>query len=186
MYGMIHRAARELALQTLTPDEWEALLVQRGLREDHFISANPYDDAVTARLLEAIGGRLAVSQDALLEALGRHWIRHAAASPFGTVLTMAGDDLETFLENLDRMHASVTSSMPAASMPSFELLRCEPQAISLLYQSERAGLGMFVRGILCALLERFGETGRVDMEQTPSGVLFRISERRSSAETCAA
>ncbi len=186
MYGMIHRAARELALQTLSMEEWEALLVQGGLREDHFISANPYDDAVTARLLGAIGLRLGLSQEALLEALGRHWIRHAAESPFGTVLSMAGDDLETFLENLDRMHASVTSSMPAASMPSFELLRCEPQAISLLYQSERVGLGMFVRGILCALLERFGETGRIEMEAAPSGIIFQISERRRSAETCAA
>ncbi len=186
MYGMIHRAARELALQTLTMEEWEALLAQRGLGEDHFISANPYDDEVTARLLDAIGARLGLPHDALLEALGRHWIRHAAASPFGTVLSMAGDDLETFLENLDRMHASVTSSMPAASMPSFELLQCERQAISLLYQSERSGLGMFVRGILAALLERFGETGRIEMQPTCSGVIFRISERRPQAETCAA
>lgn len=157
MYGMIHQAARQMALVHLGAEGWSAFVRQHGLTEDHFIGVDYYDDAETMRLVGLLAERLGLPiQDALRE-FGGHWIDFAATSAYGRILSMAGDDLESFLDNLDRMHASLKSTMPLARMPSFQVLDSDHERMTVLYRSERSGLGAFVEGILGAVARNFGE-----------------------------
>lgn len=177
MYGMVHKAARDMAERRMGAEAWAALMADAGLSDEHFITAEQYPDAVTMGLVDAIGRRLGLDRDAALEAFGRHWIAYAGASAYGRVLAMAGDDLATFIDNLDRMHASIKSTMPRAAMPSFTLLASRGDGFDILYASERTGLTAFVRGILAAVAERFGETVDIADAPVPGGVSFTLTRR---------
>ncbi len=175
MYGMIHQAARDLAVSRLGQGEWERLVEQGGLTGRHFIGVEYYSDAETMRLVGLISERLGCGMAETFFHFGRYWIDFAGASAYGRVLQMAGGDLETFISNLDRMHASIKSNMPRASLPAFEVVESSPEAIHVLYRSERAGLAPFVQGILTAVAERFGEAVHVSYGEQDGGALFVLT-----------
>jgi hypothetical protein len=182
MYGMIHKAARDMAIERLGVEAWDDLVGGCGLTGQHFITAEYFDDAISMSLIDAVAARMDVDRDAALEAFGRHWIKYAGASAYARLMAMAGGDIETFVENLDRMHASIKSTMPQARMPHFSLLGSDQDEVAILYQSERSGLNAFVQGILAAVAERFGE--RVAIRQRPreDGVVFVLARRDDNAE----
>lgn len=175
MYGMIHQAARDMAVRRLGQSEWEALAARHSLSGQQFIGVDYYSDADTLALVAVISERLALGREEALYCFGRHWISFATASAYGQVLRRAGDDLESFLRNLDRMHASIKSHMPRASLPSFQVIDSAPERIEVLYLSERDGLAPFVHGILSALAERFDERVTIDYRPRKDGVVFAIT-----------
>lgn len=181
MYGMIHQAARDLAVARLGEAEWERLLAREGLSGRHFIGVEYYSDAETMRLVSLISERLGCDMAETFYHFGRYWIDFAGASAYGRVLQMAGGDLETFISNLDRMHASIKSNMPRAALPSFEVVESGPAAIEVLYRSERQRLEPFVHGILSAVAERFGEAVRVSYVERDGGVLFTLARLPAAA-----
>lgn len=181
MYGMIHQAARDLAISRLGKVEWTRLMAENGMTDRHFIGVEYYPDAETMRLVHLIAERLGCGLDETLVLFGRCWVDFAGASSFGRVLHMAGGGLESFIANLDRMHALIKSSMPRASLPGFEVVRSDAEAILVRYRSERTGLAPFVQGILAAVAERFGERVEVSYAEAPGGALFRLDRRAATA-----
>ncbi|MBP7242606.1 heme NO-binding domain-containing protein [Amaricoccus sp.] len=181
MYGMIHQAARDLAVAHLGEAEWERLVETSGLNGRHFIGFEYYSDAETMRIVGLIADRLGCSMAETFYLFGRTWIDFAGTSAYGRVLCMAGGDLETFISNLDRMHASIKSNMPKASLPGFEVVESRDGAIHVLYRSEREGLAPFVHGILSAVAERFGERVTIDYEARPGGALFVLARQPVNA-----
>jgi hypothetical protein len=181
MYGMIHQAARDFALSRLGPEQWEGLLETGGLSGRQFIGVEYYSDEETMRIVSLIAGRLGLDMAETFRQLGGAWVDFAGASTYGRVLQMAGDDLETFLSNLDRMHASIKSNMPKAALPGFEVVSGAGEAIRVQYRSERRGLAPFVQGILASVAERFGETLDVTYVETEGGALFTLARRRAAA-----
>lgn len=175
VYGMIHQAARDMAVAHLGQAEWEALAASHSLSGHHFIGVDYYSDAETRALVELIAARLSLPIERALFEFGRFWIAFAGASAYGRALRMAGDDLESFIENLDRMHASIKSNMPLASLPSFRILESDQRTIHVLYLSEREGLAPFVHGILSAVAERFGESVNIAYAPRADGVVFEIT-----------
>ncbi|MBK5926894.1 heme NO-binding domain-containing protein [Rhodobaculum claviforme] len=179
MYGMIHQALRGMAVRRIGDPAWTAVLREAGFTQPLFIGMEYYADDTTMALVRLLAARLGMSCDELLHEFGRVWIDFAGASGYGRVLRMAGDDLVTFLDCLDRMHSSIHSNMPLAQMPSFELIAADPATIELSYRSGRQGLEPFVRGILLSVAERFGETVTIDHVPQDGGARFFI--RRMAA-----
>jgi hypothetical protein len=178
-----------MAIERLGHEAWDEVARRCRLNDQHLITAEYFDDAVTFDVIAALADRMGVDVDAALEAFGRHWISYAGASAFARVMTMAGGDIETFIENLDRMHASIKSTMPLARMPHFALVESTPERLEVLYDSERTGLGPFVRGILAAVAERFGERMEITQQATAEGMLFtmiRLGAPRAAQRTEAA
>lgn len=175
MYGMVHTAARAMALDALGPAAWLALLQENDLSRDHFVSNQNYSDEVTFRIVSAISGRLGMDPDEMLRAFGEYWIEYAAKSPYGAMFRIGGRDLRAFLHNLNRMHSSVHATMQFSRMPSFEVIGETDNRIELLYMSDRTGLTEFVVGVLTGLLRYFGEQGHVSYEGSrPDGDVFTI------------
>jgi hypothetical protein len=179
VYGMIHKAARDMAIARLGEDEWRVVADECALTSHHMITTAYFDDAVILGLVAALARRMEMTDDQALEAFGVHWIRYAAASDYSRVISMAGDDIETFIDNLDRMHASIKSTMPLARMPSFRLLAADAEGLDVLYQSERDGLAPFVLGILNAVAARYGERMRIHSQPRDDGVLFTLRRNGS-------
>lgn len=174
MYGMIHQALRDMALQHIDDAAWVALLQDAGLTKPMFIGMEYYPDDTTMGLIHLIAARLDMPLDDALHHFGQVWIDFAGASAYGRILRMAGDDFVSFLESLDRMHASIRSNMPLADMPSFELLAADMTEIRLLYRSRRTGLAPLVQGILLAVAARFNEQVTISYSPDDKGALFVI------------
>lgn len=180
MYGMIHQAARNMAVAHLGEKGWSDFVKQHAMGDEHFIGVEYYDDTETMRLVELIAARLALPPEEALREFGHHWIEFAGSSAYGRILSMAGDDLAGFLDNLDRMHASIKSTMPLARMPSFQVLENGGDTMKVLYRSERTGLAAFVEGILAAVARNFGEDvtiTRPEPDRDDGTVAFLIQRR---------
>lgn len=174
MYGMIHKALRDMAVRQMGDAAWHDLLRSGGFTQPLFIGMEYYSDATTMGMIHLLANHLGRPLEDVLHEFGREWIDFAGASEYGRILAMSGDDFISFLESLDRMHASIRSNMPRAEMPSFEVLETDETTTQLRYRSNRTGLEPFVQGILLAAAERFGE--RVAVEYTPEddGTRFTI------------
>ncbi|MGL4413151.1 heme NO-binding domain-containing protein [Roseinatronobacter monicus] len=174
MYGMIHQALRDMAIQHMGDAGWAALLQDAGLKQPLFIGMDYYSDETTMTLICLIAERLNMPLDTALHEFGGVWIDFAGASEYGRILQMAGDDFVTFLESLDRMHASIRSNMPKAEMPSFELIAADTEQMQLRYRSTRNGLAPFVQGILQAVAIRFQESVIISFHLEDGGAFFII------------
>ena len=174
MYGMIHRAARTMSIETFGEAAFNAMAAEAGFDESDFLSAQVYPDDRTFALVTAIARRAGLSVEDALRAFGRFWIDYADGSAYAPVMRMNGDTLAEFLSNLDRMHASIQRVMPETRMPSFEVLEAGPRRIDVLYCSQRTGLEPFVAGLMEGLMQRFGHEGTVAHAAAPEGTLFSL------------
>ncbi len=161
MYGMIHRAARDMVRSAGGDELWDRILLQSGLKDDEFVSALAYPDETTFRLIGAVAAEMNLSLEEALGQFGRYWITFAHASSYSPLMKMAGDDLFGFCENLDRMHASIKISLPDVDVPSFRVIETGDASIRIGYLSSRAGLEPFVIGLFEGLLDHFNQTGEV-------------------------
>ena len=177
MYGMIHKAAREYCEARLGEASTQALIARCGMDREHFISGKHYDDATTMGLLTEIQDALDCDMDQLLHEFGHHWISFTQASSYASAMRMLGDDLATFMRNLDSLHQSVQSTMPEASLPSFVVIGETPTSIELLYRSNRTGLEAFVIGLLSGLMDRFGVSGEISVRSSGSDQIYTIEHQ---------
>lgn len=54
MYGIVNKAIQDLVITKFGQEKWEDILDRSGIEEDFFISSEPYDDAITFKLAQAI------------------------------------------------------------------------------------------------------------------------------------
>ena len=175
MYGMVHKAARAMALEEFGPEFLDRALKRCGLGDEPFISSEIYDDETTLSLVGALSAESGLSTEQLLTAFGEYWIKQATQLSYRQIMAMAGATLDEFLSNLDRMHAGIESAMPGARMPSFELVRNSGSTLDVIYRSPREGLEPFVRGLMIGLLNHFGEAGDVNISPHKEGSLVHIT-----------
>ena len=120
----------------------------------------------------------------VLHAFGRHWILYTGKEGWSTVFEMTGDDMASFLEGLDEMHARVRVAMPDADMPQFTLHR-EADHLTLEYHSSRDGLAPMVSGLLDGLAEYFSESWNVEhtgFRAVDGFDTFRLREVQSGSD----
>ena len=161
MYGMIHRAARQMIVSSDDPAVWPQILERAGLEESDFISGQSYPDEVTFSLIVAVAAELDLSLDETLIRFGRYWIQFADESAVSHLMKMAGQTITEFCENLDRLHANISLSLPGVDVPSFHVRSSDETALRITYVSSRTGLESFVTGLFEGLLIHFGQSGQV-------------------------
>ena len=93
MYGMIHRAARQMVTEQLGATVWGQIETAAGVSEDHFISGASYEDRITLSIIDATAVVTGTGAADVLRDFGQYWIRFAGDSAFASVMKMAGDDL---------------------------------------------------------------------------------------------
>ena len=180
MYGMTHRALRQMMIDRLGPSAWAKVERETATGPADLISLCVYDDSKTIALISASAARLGMEVDEALRIFGRYWVRFAELSSFGPIMDFTGQDLVTFINNLDRMHRSVVLAMPDARVPSFTLIEETRERLLVRYRSDRTGLEAFVIGLLEGLMDRLNETGSVELAAPADGAVdFAIHLDRS-------
>ncbi|MEM8925733.1 MAG: heme NO-binding domain-containing protein [Actinomycetota bacterium] len=167
MYGLVNIAIRDLLVSAHGEETWDRIRERAGVTTTNFIAMERYADSVTYDLVGAASEELGTPADKLLGAFGEYWTRYTADKGYGDTLDFAGADLETFLTNLDAMHARVALSFPDLNPPGFDLDRTDDGRLLLHYHSDREGLAPMVEGLLHGLGQRFDK--RLEIEHLPAG-----------------
>jgi len=158
MYGVVNKSLKEMMIIQFGDERWQKVLDSSGVAADSFLSMRAYDDDVTYKLAQAAADELEIDLGDALRAFGVHWVEHTAAKEYGTLMRATGQDMLSFLENLNGLHDRISSTFLDYRPPSFLVDRDAAGGVSVLYTSERVGLTPFVEGLLSGLAGWFGET----------------------------
>ncbi len=179
MYGMVNKAIEDLVTHMKGPAAWQALKRDAGVDLETFVGMDQYDDDVTYRLVGAASRMLEIPSDEVLEAFGEYWTIYTAKKGYGHMMNAAGGGVFEVLENLDAMHTRLSMLYPDMRIPQFRLVREATGQALLSYESQRAGLGSMVIGLLKGLGKRFGTPVVVEwVERREEGAAvdrFRVS-----------
>ncbi len=161
MYGMIHRAMRQMVQEELGEDAWLALEQKLEIGPTELLTGMVYDDALTLDIVSEAAARLNLSVEQCLEAFGQYWVRFAGQGSLSSIMKFTGQNLANFITNLDRLHLAVGAAMPGARLPAFTTLENAPGHLVVEYHSDRVGLEPFVKGLLQGLMDRFQTRGEI-------------------------
>lgn len=163
MYGMIHRAMRQMVHEELGEEAWLALEQKLDIGPTELLTGMVYDDALTMEIVAEAAVRLNLSVEQCLFAFGAYWVRFAGQGSLSSIMKFTGQDLASFIANLDRLHLAVGAAMPGARLPSFTTLESAPGHLVVEYRSDRVGLEPFVQGLLQGLMDRFHACGEISV-----------------------
>jgi predicted hydrocarbon binding protein len=164
MYGIINQALKLHVCEKYGDNLWEQMQQQSGVESDQFISMQRYPDDTTYHLVQAGAQVLNVSQEQLIEEIGYFWVFYMGSGGYKELFTESGDDLLSFLQNLNYLHSRVKSILPALQPPKFECININDTEVLLHYYSSRDGLSPMVLGLVRGLSDWFEES--TSIEQT--------------------
>lgn len=153
MYGLVNQAIKEMVVDGHGEAVWEKIRSEAGV-VDVFISMHQYPEDLTDKLVLAASAILHTNPSEILAGFGQYWVGFASRN-YDYVLDMSGQDLLTFVKNLNNMHARIGLWMPDLKPPSFLVTDETPGTFKLQYRSSRGGYAPMVSGLLKGLGERF-------------------------------
>jgi hypothetical protein len=156
MYGLVNQAIEDMIIAQFGEATWLKIKQEAQVAPAFFENMESYPDKITYDLVSVANKVLGISSEQILEAFGEYWVLYTAQKGYGDMLTMAGHDLPTFLQNLDSLHSIVGSMMPHLQPPSFKCTNITSNQLILHYYSKRQGLAPMVIGLIRGLGKRFG------------------------------
>jgi len=172
MYGLVNKAIEDLVVSLAGEETWLEIVNRADIGAVTFISLDSYPDEYTFSLVAAASEVLGIPAEEILERFGEHWVRYTGRAAYGHLLKAYGNDVVSFLGNLDALHARVTLIMPNLQPPSFRVTEDGPGRYLVHYQSTRVGLAPMVTGLLRGVGSLF------DQELT----VERLDRREDGAE----
>lgn len=182
MYGLVNKAIEDLVVSSAGEQTWQRIKALSGLQELQILESSNYDDEITFKLVAAASRILERPVDDILRAFGNHWVMYTGREGWSSLFHASGEDLISFLKNLDDMHSRVNAAMPEGNMPEFTLYE-KGDGYHLQYRSSRDGLAPMVDGILNGLTEQFDEpwaikySDRREKDGVVTFVLTRLEKR---------
>jgi hypothetical protein len=161
MYGIVNKSIEEMVILNFGTDTWEVIKERSGVKEDFFLSNEPYDDSITYQLAFAASDVLNITVTQVLNAFGEFWILKTGKEKYGSLMDAGGASLKEFLINLPSFHNRIMFMYPNLDPPEFKTSDIMETSINIHYFSHRAGLMEFVRGLLIGLSKMFGVVANV-------------------------
>lgn len=155
MYGMVNQAIQSYIENNYGEDVWQDILTMAHVDHDRFEQLISYDDDISYRLVGAIGKRLDLRTEQVLETFGEFWPVYAMGTSFKELVKFGGDTFLEALDYLDEMHERVKIAMPNLNPPSFEVEKLSVNSYRLHYYSQREGLAPMVTGLLYGLARQY-------------------------------
>lgn len=165
MYGMIHKAIRDMVVTKFGEDTWEIVAKDANVGDEHLLSMSTYDDKVMYAMVESACKVLELSQEQVYESFGRYFVEVTLQTNFKSLLHTYGGSSFALFENLNTLHETISTTYTGYSPPFFEVTRRTDNEIDLFYQSERGGLSPFVRGMVFGLADFYEEVVLITEEE---------------------
>jgi hypothetical protein len=163
MYGIVNQAIQELVTNNYGTEKWQQVLAKSGVKEDFFLSNEPYDDSITYQLAGAASEVLQLPLQSVLHAFGEFWVMNTGHKKYGALMSAGGTNLKEFIENLPVFHNRVSLVYPNLRPPEFKVSDIKDNSIQLHYFSHRQGLTEFVRGLLIGLSKLFKTETQIEL-----------------------
>ena len=168
MYGLVNKAVEQLVKSNFGDERWQEIAKKAGV-DQSFIMMKPYPDQVTYDLVGAASEVLNTPADQILEAFGEHWIQFTVDEGYGKTMSLYGDSVFEFLQNMDSLHAQIRLSFPELRPPQITCEELPGGRLVVEYQSERAGLAPMLVGLVRGLGKRFATPVEVEYMETVAG-----------------
>ena len=118
---------------------------------DYFLNSQPYDDAITFALVEAVSEVNNMPIGDVFRAFGEWWVIKTGQEKYGHLMEAGGSNLKEFLLNLPDFHNRIMLLYPLLTPPEFKVTDVESNSLNLHYYSKREGLREFVHGLITGL-----------------------------------
>ena len=146
MKGTIARCLAEMVTEKFGEDKWQAALEKAGLDKNTlFLPTQNVDDDVALKVVGSVCSVLNISLVQAADAFGEYWSTVYAPTMYGAFYDAAGSARE-FLLKMDRVHVTMTRTVPDAHPPRFEYEWQDDKTLIMTYKSPR-GLIDFVVGL---------------------------------------
>ncbi|XP_067947353.1 guanylate cyclase soluble subunit beta-2-like [Watersipora subatra] len=149
-YGQIHCCVRALILEKFGKETWKKIVEVSKIDElKDFMVFHQYSDEPTMRLIQSVAvvaGKLDIT--VVLEVFGEYFLEYCLKHGYDKMLVTLGGDFETFIQNLDSLHALLQLSYKNIEAPSFRTVTKEDGILDLHYYSYRKGLYPIVKGLV--------------------------------------
>ena len=166
MYGIVNKAIQDLVIENFEEKKSEIILERSGIKEDFFISSEPYDDAITFKLAVAVSEEMNMTVSQVLIAFGDWWVVRTTTEKYGGLMKSGGTNLREFLMNLPLFHNRVMLIYPKLTPPEFKVSHISEKSINVHYFSKREGLQEFVQGLIQGLGIMFNTPTTIELLQT--------------------
>ena len=155
MYGLVNKAAQDFIIEGHGEETWKIIKEKAGVKEEAFVSMQPYPDEITYNIVGAASEHLGVDANDILEGFGVFWIKFTMIEGYSHLLDLAGDTLPAYLNNLNNMHSNLAVTFTELKPPTFYCKQIEDKTFLFEYHSDRPGLMRFVVGLLKGLSGHF-------------------------------
>jgi hypothetical protein len=98
MYGMIHRAMRQMVQEELGEEAWLALEQKLKIGPMDLLTGKVYDDALTLEIITEAAAMLNLTVEKCLIEFGRYWIRYTDQGSLASVMNFTGQNLANFID----------------------------------------------------------------------------------------
>lgn len=166
MYGIVNKAIQDLVIKEFGAPAWEKVKYRSGISVDFFISNQPYDDAITYSLAQAVSDETGLTLSEVLIAFGEFWVLNTGKEKYGSLMEAGGSSLREFLINLPNFHSRIMLIYPNLQPPEFRISHINENSVRVHYFSERVGLQDFVRGLLQGLGKLYNLPVVIELLQT--------------------
>lgn len=161
MYGLVNKAVEQLVKTNFGEDTWLEI-AKKAQADQSFIMMKSYPDQVTFDLVAAASEVLETPAEQILEAFGEHWIQFTVDEGYGKTMSLYGDSVPEFLDNMDSLHAQIRLTFPELRPPSITCESTPNGQLIVSYVSERAGLAPMLVGLVRGLGKRFSTPVEVE------------------------
>ena len=164
MHGFIHVVLKDLVVSKFGADKWAAVLTELGRKDEEDEEALcdtsvQYEDSITVAAVVATAKVLRISFDEGLRSFGGHFVEVIYMGGHIRMLRSMGDDICTFLTNVNHLHHSLERHWRQSTFPSFLVESAAvgqgtsaergEQAFTVSYASSRGGaLASLVEGVI--------------------------------------
>lgn len=167
MHGLINTAIQCFVTDSYGGDKWLEATRYADLGFVEFESMLAYDDAVTARVLDAVSLVLDRSRTDVMEDLGTYLVSHPNVEALRRLLRFGGVTFVEFLHSLDDLPDRARLAVSDLKLPRIELREHTPGQFSLICDSPLEGYGHVMMGVLRAMADDYGALAV--LEHTGSG-----------------
>lgn len=156
MHGIVNRGLQTYVSSIFSPEIWEDVCTDAGLKFFNFETMLTYDDSVTDRIIDATSTALNRTRSEILEDFGTFVVAEKELSVVRRLLRFGGDDFVEFLHSLEDVHGLTRVAMPDLAVPEFELERTGDDQFCLSYSFDKPGFGPVFLGLLRAMADDYG------------------------------
>jgi predicted hydrocarbon binding protein len=137
MKGIINRGFQEFIETRFGPEKWNEIKSRAGCEEPFFSISLDYPDAMTMALVKAGCEVLDLEPETAMVEFGKFVVPNTLKKYYPVYFSLAGNSPRDFLLNMNRIHTTVTRSIPNARPPRLDFEDRPDGRLLIHYRSKR-------------------------------------------------